>query len=163
MLLFSLFFFFNDTATTEIYTLSYTTLFRSLVEPHQPLVPAFAALGLDVALVGHALPAARPQAVDAEPARQLREPGADRVVVPQPVEVLVRAREDLLEDVLRRVLLEPEALHADRIHVAGEVLHELAPRLLVAGAAAADELRFFGHATYESAHPAGKKAAASPV
>src|SRR5205807_9516995 len=25
------FFFFNDTATTEIYTLSYTTLFRSLV------------------------------------------------------------------------------------------------------------------------------------
>src|SRR5258705_7658337 len=27
--LFSFFFFFNDTATTEIYTLSYTTLFRS--------------------------------------------------------------------------------------------------------------------------------------
>src|SRR5438132_3938466 len=27
---FSFFFFFNDTATTEIYTLSYTTLFRSL-------------------------------------------------------------------------------------------------------------------------------------
>src|SRR5260370_30094216 len=27
--LFSLFFFFNDTATTEIYTLPYTTLFRS--------------------------------------------------------------------------------------------------------------------------------------
>src|SRR3712207_8042080 len=26
------FFFFNDTATTEIYTLSYTTLFRSLVD-----------------------------------------------------------------------------------------------------------------------------------
>src|SRR2546422_7833920 len=30
-LVFSFFFFFNDTATTEIYTLSYTTLFRSLV------------------------------------------------------------------------------------------------------------------------------------
>src|SRR2546423_8952847 len=29
--LFFFFFFFNDTATTEIYTLSYTTLFRSLV------------------------------------------------------------------------------------------------------------------------------------
>src|SRR2546429_4179638 len=27
------FFFFNDTATTEIYTLSYTTLFRSLLLP----------------------------------------------------------------------------------------------------------------------------------
>src|SRR5947199_9944996 len=27
---FSFFFFFNDTATTEIYTLSYTTLFRSI-------------------------------------------------------------------------------------------------------------------------------------
>src|SRR2546422_3807272 len=30
MTLIFLFFFFNDTATTEIYTLSYTTLFRSL-------------------------------------------------------------------------------------------------------------------------------------
>src|SRR2546430_12199004 len=29
----SCFFFFNDTATTEIYTLSYTTLFRSLARP----------------------------------------------------------------------------------------------------------------------------------
>src|SRR3712207_7779625 len=32
MIVFS-FFFFNDTATTEIYTLSYTTLFRSLPRP----------------------------------------------------------------------------------------------------------------------------------
>src|SRR3989449_10858630 len=31
----SSFFFFNDTATTEIYTLSYTTLFRSPREPMQ--------------------------------------------------------------------------------------------------------------------------------
>src|SRR2546422_1913002 len=31
----SFFFFFNDTATTEIYTLSYTTLFRS-PSPRQP-------------------------------------------------------------------------------------------------------------------------------
>src|SRR2546422_5847658 len=29
------FFFFNDTATTEIYTLSYTTLFRSLADSGQ--------------------------------------------------------------------------------------------------------------------------------
>src|SRR5258708_23099779 len=28
------FFFFNDTATTEIYTLSYTTLFRSRIQRH---------------------------------------------------------------------------------------------------------------------------------
>src|SRR3989441_7971112 len=33
----SVFFFFNDTATTEIYTLSYTTLFRSLRLPEQPV------------------------------------------------------------------------------------------------------------------------------
>src|SRR5271170_7954902 len=35
---FSLFFFFNDTATTEIYTLSYTTLFRSILP--SKVVPA---------------------------------------------------------------------------------------------------------------------------
>src|SRR5256885_8965041 len=35
----TLFFFFNDTATTEIYTLPYTTLFRSVTEQgaHPPL------------------------------------------------------------------------------------------------------------------------------
>src|SRR5256885_15937152 len=33
VLIFFFFFFFNDTATTEIYTLSYTTLFRSVVSP----------------------------------------------------------------------------------------------------------------------------------
>src|SRR5260370_41227646 len=39
----SFFFFFNDTATTEIYTLSYTTLFRSLANvPYTPPVgPGF--------------------------------------------------------------------------------------------------------------------------
>src|SRR3712207_8613472 len=31
-----MFFFFNDTATTEIYTLSYTTLFRSVIAFVQP-------------------------------------------------------------------------------------------------------------------------------
>src|SRR3989442_7275497 len=34
------FFFFNDTATTEIYTLSYTTLFRSLT----PVIPGLSSL-----------------------------------------------------------------------------------------------------------------------
>src|SRR5437016_7054536 len=33
-----LFFFFNDTATTEIYTLSYTTLFRSIAENNVAIV-----------------------------------------------------------------------------------------------------------------------------
>src|SRR5690349_22163076 len=33
------FFFFNDTATTEIYTLSYTTLFRSKVAPGGDVTP----------------------------------------------------------------------------------------------------------------------------
>src|SRR3989449_7092527 len=42
LLVYLLFFFFNDTATTEIYTLSYTTLFRSPAEErleHRPQVP----------------------------------------------------------------------------------------------------------------------------
>src|SRR4051812_49878890 len=38
MLFFSFFFFFNDTATTEIYTLSHTTLFRSLVSKVSALI-----------------------------------------------------------------------------------------------------------------------------
>src|SRR6266496_1103751 len=36
---FFFFFFFNDTATTEIYTLSYTTLFRSRADHHARLAP----------------------------------------------------------------------------------------------------------------------------
>src|SRR5450830_1965846 len=35
------FFFFNDTATTEIYTLSYTTLFRSLFNCRRQIVLVF--------------------------------------------------------------------------------------------------------------------------
>src|SRR5476649_3011763 len=38
-----LFFFFNDTATTEIYTLSYTTLFRSVLQ--------FSTLSFDSSLI----------------------------------------------------------------------------------------------------------------
>ena len=81
-----------------------------------------------------------PDAVEAEVARQLRQPRLDRAVVAQPVEPLVRAREDLLEDVLRVVLGQPEPLHGDRVHVAGEPLDELPPGAFVAGAAARDEL-----------------------
>ena len=41
------------------------------------------------------------QAIDAQPPGQLGEPGPDRGVVAEPVEMLVRAREHFLEDVLR--------------------------------------------------------------
>src|SRR2546422_2263642 len=51
-------FFFNDTATTEIYTLSYTTLFRSRPQPElgvDPVRPDFRRPipGLDSAQCGH--------------------------------------------------------------------------------------------------------------
>ena len=51
--------------------------------------------------------------VDTKATRQLGEPGADRVVVPELVEMLVRAREHFLEDVFRVVLGQLESL--DRI------------------------------------------------
>ena len=86
------------------------------------------------------LPATRAQPVDAEPARQLGDPRADRLVAPQPVQVLVHAREDLLEDVLRVVLREPEGLDADRVDVAREAIHQLVPRGLIPTAAPRDEL-----------------------
>ena len=56
-------------------------------------------------------------------------------------QVLVGAGEDLLEDILRVVLGEAERLDGDRVDVAGEALDELAPRVVVALAAAGDELR----------------------
>src|SRR6185436_20604074 len=52
--IFLIFFFFNDTATTEIYTFPYTTLFRSIctgVELHHPAVEtAFVELPVDCAI-----------------------------------------------------------------------------------------------------------------
>ena len=62
--------------------------------------------------------------VDAEPPGQLREPGTDRAVVAEPVEMLVGACEDLLEDVLGVGSREPEALGADRVDVAREALDQ---------------------------------------
>src|SRR5207253_2128258 len=58
-----------------------------------------------------------------------------------PGQVLVRAREDLLEDVLRVVLGQPEGLDGDRIDVAGEALDQAVPGVAVAASAAGDELR----------------------
>src|SRR5919198_1093909 len=92
-------------------------------------------------LVGDgALARAGPQPVDAEPARQLGEPGAEGGVVPELVQVLVRTREDLLEDVLGVRLRQPEGLHGDGVDVAREALDQLVPRLLIACPAAGDEL-----------------------
>ena len=58
------------------------------------------------------------QPVDAEPARELGEPRPDGVVVPQLRQPLERAGENLLEDVLRVLLRQPEAAPADRVDVA---------------------------------------------
>ena len=78
--------------------------------------------------------------VDRDPAGQLREPRPDRAVVAQPVELLVGAREDLLEGVLGGMLGERERAREDRVHVAGEALDEQLPGVVVARAAAGDEL-----------------------
>src|SRR4051794_41759170 len=65
----SIYYFFNDTASTEIYTLSLTTLFRSgpqLEHRERSAVPSFA----------HAAEEGRPRAAALE--KDHRSPGADR-------------------------------------------------------------------------------------
>ena len=78
--------------------------------------------------------------VEAEPPRQLGEPGPDRGVVAELRQVLVRAGEHLLEHVLGVRLGQAERLDRDRVDVAREALDELAPRVVVSRAAAGDEL-----------------------
>ena len=73
-----------------------------------------------------------------------REPGPERIVVPEGVQTLVGAREGVLEHVLGVVLRQPERLR-DRVDVAGIALHELPPGVRVAGAAAYDELGVSDH------------------
>ena len=70
---------------------------------------------------------ARSDRVEAQPPRQLRDPGPERGVVAEGVEPRVDAREDLLEDVLGVRVAQPEALRADRVDVAREALDELVP------------------------------------
>src|SRR5919197_917025 len=79
--------------------------------------------------------------VETQPSRELRDPGPERGVVHECVELRVDAREDLLEDVLGVLLPQAEALNADRVHVAREALDELVPSRRIAFAAALDELR----------------------
>src|SRR4029077_1601879 len=88
---------------------------------------------------GRRLPFRTAEQVDAEPTGQLREPWTDGAVVAESVEMLVRAREDLLEDVLGVARLEPEALDADRVDVTREALDELAPGIVVPLATTRDE------------------------
>src|SRR5919109_663286 len=85
------------------------------------------------------LPSESAQAVDAQPAGELREPRTNGGVVAEPVEPLVGAREDLLEDVPRVLPREPECLARDRVHVARDPLHELPPCLVLPGSAAGHE------------------------
>ena len=84
-------------------------------------------------------PRCRSELVDAEPAGQLAEPGSNRVVVAQLLELLVRPREDLLEHVLGVVVAEPEGLDRDRVHIARKALDQFVPGGLVTGAAPGDE------------------------
>ena len=89
-------------------------------------------------LVGSTRPGA--ELVDAQAPRQLRDPRPDGTVVTELVEALVRSREHLLEDVLGIGVREAVALDSDRVDVAGEAFDEVRPCLLVAGAAARDQL-----------------------
>jgi hypothetical protein len=85
-------------------------------------------------LVGRFLARTRALAVDAEPARELGDPGPEGVVLPQRVQLLVDTREDLLVDVLGIVLGQAEGLDADRVDVARKTVDELPPGVLVARA-----------------------------
>ena len=61
-------------------------------------------------------------------------------LVEELVEMLVRAREHLLEDVLGIGVGQAECLSRDRVDVARKALDQLRPRLLIPGPAAGDEL-----------------------
>src|SRR5262249_47290872 len=107
---------------------------------------------------GRALARARADRVDAEPARELREPGPQRLVVAEAVEVLPRPHEDVLEDVLRLGIGQPEALERDPVDIARVAFDKRGPRRLVALAAARDEItvgQVFGlHAVILAGRPA---------
>jgi hypothetical protein len=89
--------------------------------------------------VGSHLLAARPEAVDADAAGQLRDPGTNGIVVAQRVEPLVHTREHVLEDVLRVLRRKPKSLDRDGVDVAGKALDQLTPGLVVALSTAGDQ------------------------
>src|SRR6266542_330723 len=110
---------------------------QGLVQPDERRV----GLGLLVSFLQQLLARAGTDPIDAEPARELRDPGADGRVVAKLVEILVDPREALLEDVLGVGLGQAKGLHRDPVDVSGETLDQLAPGVLVPCAAARDELR----------------------
>src|SRR5205823_14965038 len=111
---------------------------KSVIDPCDRI---FVRIRRELALVGRVLARARPQAVDTDAARQLSDPGLDRLVAAERVEALVDLGEDLLEDVFGIVLAEAEPLRRDRVDIPREALDERCPGFLVAVAAAGDELR----------------------
>src|SRR2546429_9941317 len=100
----SVFFFFNDTATTEIYTLPYTTLFRSQVAPDVDDVERARALGHEVR------PREPPGRLREREGRAIDEPAARDAELPGE-----RGQREDRADAAAAVLvsLEPVA-HADR-------------------------------------------------
>jgi hypothetical protein len=120
-------------------------------------------------LLARLLPGAGAKPVDAGVPGQLREPRPDRGVVAEGVEPLVRPGEHVLKDVLGVVLGQPEGADGDRVHIARETLHQLVPRLRLAGPAAPDELRVgdldshSGRSIQARLHPNGKKPTSSFV
>ena len=80
------------------------------------------------------------QPVEADAPGDLRDPGPERIVIPQCAQPLVDPQEHLLERILGVVLGEAEALDGDCVHVAGEALDELVPGFVVAGPAPRDQL-----------------------
>src|SRR6185503_6336232 len=70
---------------------------------------------------------------------QLGDPWPDGAVVPEAPQLLVDLGEDVLEDVFGVLLRESEALDADRVHVAGEPLHQLVPGVGIPCATPRDE------------------------
>jgi hypothetical protein len=85
------------------------------------------------------LPRGQTQSVDAQAPGELSDPRSDRFVVSQRFETLVRARENLLEDVFCVVLGQAKCLRGNGVHVARKSVYEFSPRRLVAAPAAGDE------------------------
>ena len=56
------------------------------------------------------------------------------------LKLLERAREHVLEHILRVLRREPEALHADRVHITAEPFDQRRPRSVFSRAAAPDEV-----------------------
>ena len=71
----------------------------------------------------------------------MSEPGADGVVATELRQLLVRAREDFLEDILRILRTKSEPPYADGEDIAREPFDELVPGVGITRAAAGDELR----------------------